>query len=451
MARFRIRTHWLDAPADEDLSEAERCTFARIALLVDDTALTQVGDDGEDAARGFVRGPASGLAEWIVESWVSLLWETHTPFPKSPGGGAGQAKVPTTSDAARWWRGRTTDLAAVGRWQQRHTLGVACSDLALPSVVFLPEENAVGVFVAPNSDELDPVVRIAASLDETAWVRVEDMRDELGTFVDECIARARAAHVTRWADWLDRLWVDSQRRERDPQERLRASLGEFAAQHWAEATAELAADAEALRGVLLDTEPVREQAAWLRHVEAVAGSRGAARETATQWPRPAGTAGLPPYAQGQQLAVALREALGKPAEPIDLRDSMEALGVRWRRTLTKEFRSAAIRTGDGATCVLIGAEMAGLARQRFAIAAALGRLLADAHAPGVPFGAAHGAASRVRETQRANAFAAELLLPKAALQERGERDVRELCDDFGISVRAAEWQIANRASPEAAM
>ena len=82
----------------------------------------------------------------------------------------------------------------------------------------------------------------------------------------------------------------------------------------------------------------------------------------------------------------------------------------------------------------------GISRARFAAAAALGRLLAEVN--GASFGAAHGEQSRIVQTQRANAFAAEFLLPASALR-RGE-DLASLCVEYGISLSAGEWQRTNR-------
>jgi hypothetical protein len=449
MARFRIRATWADALGDEALSSVERRTFAQIEISVDETVLTRVSGPAE---RSHVLGPASGLAEWIVESWLPLLWESHTPFSKSAGAGAGRyRRPPTLRDALQLWRSVTGDRAALGRWQQRHTLGVASSDLALPSIVFLPEENAVGVFVAPMPDELEPAVELAAAanLDDPVWVRLEDMRETLGAFVDETIGRARGAgpDADRWATWLGNLWNDARHRERDPAERRKAALGDYAAQHWTEATAALDADVEALRGVLLDTTPVPDQVTWDRRLAEVAQVRGTGRAASVAWPRPVAS-GVLPFMQGYQLAVALRETLANPADPIDLRDAMDALGIGLARVDAMEFRSAAIRTSDGSSRVLLGREQAGLARERFAVAAAMGRLLGSP--AGTPVGAAHGPASRVRETQRAGAFAAELLLPSAALKTKsfnGDNDLRDLCEDFGISYTAATRQVENRGRP----
>ena len=76
----------------------------------------------------------------------------------------------------------------------------------------------------------------------------------------------------------------------------------------------------------------------------------------------------------------------------------------------------------------------------FAIAASLGRLVSEAN--GAAFGAAHGSQSRWSETQRANAFAAEFLLPTVVLQRSD--DLAGLCERYGISRSAAEWHRANR-------
>ncbi len=74
----------------------------------------------------------------------------------------------------------------------------------------------------------------------------------------------------------------------------------------------------------------------------------------------------------------------------------------------------------------------------------LGRLLFEAQ--GKCWGAAIGDQSRVQETQRANAFAAELLAPAEAVRRYGN-DPERLAEDYGISLTSARWRIHNVLGP----
>jgi len=439
MSKLRLSTRWIDPPPDEDLSQAERATFAEIRIALDDAVLTHVADHAGD--RQHIVGPVSGLAEWIVENWLWALWESLTPFPKSPSGS--RSGPPGAADAASWWRDAAPDLAAMGRWQQRHTFGVAASDLALPSIVLLPEEQAVGVFVSPAPSALDPTTSLLCGDREPAWVRVEDMRDQLGRVVDDSLDRARALGAERWATWLGERWAETKIQERDPRRRLSAALGDFAAERWADADEALHADLPALRGLLLDTPMVCDQSTWMRRLEAVVSTRSPtarARKGSSGSFRRA--AGAPAHVQGQAAAVRFREALSNVDEPLlDLDGALDAVGAQLQPVDTVEFRSAVIRTAEGSSRVMVARSL-GHAARRFAVAAAIGRVVTGP-ANGA-FGAAHGSSSRWFETRRANAFAAELLLPAAALDARRGEDTQQLSDDFGISFKAASWQRANR-------
>ncbi len=433
------------APMDEDLSEAERATFARLQISLAGTPLTRVVSTGGEP-RDWVRGPMSGLAEWIVEQWVWLLWEAHTPFPKSLLGG--KRAIPGLHDASRFWPDvdaqTVRDRGALGRWQLRHTLGVGASDLALPSISFLPEDRMIGVFVAEQAAALDPTVDFVAYEQEPAWLGADDLREVLANFTRDVLELATENGAVRWSNWLGELWAAQQAKEADPRERTRAALGEFAAARWDEASATLGPDAEALRGLLLDAPTIEDEAAWSNYVASVhrVSARQMGADAGLRALAPVSLAsGSAPFRQGQQMAASFREELGNRDRPIDLRQTFEQIRLEWQAVDAPAFRSAVVRSQSGAGCVYFDREL-GVAPRRFALAAALGRLLGARSDR--PFGAAHGASSRYRESQRANAFAAELLLPAAALRGRGESDLDVLCDDFGISRSAASWQIKNR-------
>lgn len=121
---------------------------------------------------------------------------------------------------------------------------------------------------------------------------------------------------------------------------------------------------------------------------------------------------------------------------------------------TNLFRTAVCAPSRGHASILRSASdprMQTNHGNRFAIAAAVGRLFwaAAGHARTVaPICAAHGDYSRYSETRRANAFAAELLLPmqtlRKALGEKATADqVATLAEDYGMSRAAARWHAHN--------
>ena len=77
MMRFEIE--WVDAPGVRD--QVLAATWARLALTVQDHCVTELLDLRSSSRRTGVYGSVFPLAEWIVENWWNLL---HEPSPVSP-------------------------------------------------------------------------------------------------------------------------------------------------------------------------------------------------------------------------------------------------------------------------------------------------------------------------------------------------------------------------------
>jgi hypothetical protein len=448
MGSFDLRWDWQDPPQD-DAFGPERATWAALTIDLGGTSLTS-HRLGEGLPTHAVVGPLSGLADWLVENWLFLSWEIHTPFPKAMG--ERSVRVPSLRDARD---GSMPDvpIAPLARWLHRHTFGHANSDLALPSIDFLPEDRVVGVAVSAPAYHLKPSVQFTAQWPrEPVWVP----RDELlGTFRDlihGCIERARASLDTQhWAEWLETRFSEAERAAASPEVRRRLMFGEVAAAKWDQLVSRFAEDAEAFVGVMMDAAIV-ESDAQLELIAGMVQRAVAAGKTGPAGWHPLKAEGgehlLPPYEQGYRLARRVRGSLEAQSKPLlDLRGTLSRLGVAVEPVAGyRLFRSAGVSTSAGNAMVFYVTDhplFSGLAPTRFAIAAGLGRLLAEAATTTASFGAATGPQSRVRATQQANAFAAEFLLPLEALREAGD-DLTTICEDYGISRKAAERHRENR-------
>jgi hypothetical protein len=82
---------------------------------------------------------------------------------------------------------------------------------------------------------------------------------------------------------------------------------------------------------------------------------------------------------------------------------------------------------------------------RFAAASAFGRLLWQARIPGQDLlCGAQGDHAMLSQSRRANAFAAEFLLPATAIEGGlSEQVVYSLAEQYGISSTAARWHARN--------
>jgi hypothetical protein len=468
MSRFELRVEWLPPPEPDMAFGPERSTWARLEIRLNGELLTAnhpADDYGAD--RPFIIGGMSGLADWIVEHWLAVHFESHTPFAK--GGqlrtGAGGARFPSARDADSGWASfvREDDSvtgATLGGWQQRHTLGEAAADFALPSIVFVPEDTWMGIGLDHMPAALSPTVRFTAAPTPDAWpaapiwVPMPDVSEALERFVDETIARAAAQPESKaWADWLRAAWRKVRALAADPGEQRRWSYGPVVAQRWADVAKRLGSAACALEEILRDSAVIEEgaQLDWLAD-QLSRGLSDSGAGSAVREPPPVMQIDwdMPLWREGYRLAQATRQRLGLSHDPLPdpvLEDVLRRFGISVRDAHTRGlFRGAVWPTSRGATLVWADDDPrhSGPEARRFTIAAVFGRALAMG--TGDTGAAAHGQQSRWRPTQLANAFAAEFLLPVQAVRN-ASGDVEQLRRHYGISRAAAEWHVANRLDP----
>lgn len=441
MNPLEIGVEWVTPRADEEAVGVEQWTWAEVRIDAGERVVTRHrGVDG--APRDTLRMAVSWLAEWIVDCWVSLAWEVHAPFPFADG----PRPVPALGDAERLWARFTGDRPAIAVWQHRHTLGHGSSTAPLPSIVLLPGVHRYGLQVDPPAAGLGPNVDLLLGEDAVVWGARTSVRGALQDLVDATLRRAHAhREASRWASWLATRWREAQDKVERGDCRRKTLFGEIGS-----ATLEAvdAARVSGLEGLLLDM-PIVVERHWLDDLTRQLAPAKARRARAALPVRPdAAGAVLTPHEQGYKLANRLRHHLKTVDAPLtSVRRTAAELGVAVRPIAAGErFRTAVVDAG--APAILWNADEPALARvapSRFAIAAAIGRLLFDRDETASTFGAANGDYSRLFETRRANAFAAELLLPKRALVGAAAGvEFADLCADYGISTSAARWHIHNR-------
>ncbi len=418
--------------------------------------------DYPSADQPSVVGGMSGLAEWIVDSWLPIHLEIHTPFPKLPSSWRAQrgARFPSARDAVRGWpdfvaENETVSGDDLGAWQQRHTLGESRSDIALPSIVFVPEGAWMGIGLDHVPAALSPTVRFSPPAfagtwpSPPVWVPIEDVSVALQRFVDATIERAANDRASApWAQWLGTRWSDTRTRAKAPDEMRRWMFGDLVAQRWDDLEQRLDGGITALSGVLVDSALVSEDAT----LKSLATEIGAVPAEGKRLKRDFARVdwGLPPFREGYRLAQEIRSCLKLGSVSLDTADLKKALarfGVQAKPLRAHGlFRSAVWTRGGGAVLGWANDDprFRGEVPSRFAIAAAFGRFLSG-FAEGETGGAAHGEQARWRPTQLANAFAAEFLLPIQAIH-KGFKSVGDLAKSYGISRSAAEWHIVNRSA-----
>ncbi|MCC7492683.1 MAG: hypothetical protein IT204_10065 [Fimbriimonadaceae bacterium] len=395
---------------------------------------------------------------------MALSCETFAPA-KRPAGWAGGAVFPTTQDAwedyARW----TADpdaVAQIATWHERHLFGNLSSNLALPSLVLVPEPPYFLIEVDDLPLQGDPSVEFHAArpsappwpwLASLSWAQVTATLEQ---FVSDCLARGRdAGGEHRWADWVEGRFRQARLAAADPAQRLQGQFGPVVSAHLAQLPPASAAR-EAAEGVFRDTAPgdtaatARTTQDWIDTVVADT-SASPARWLLPDLPYDLAQA---PFEQGYLLARHVRERLRQPDRPLDLDHLLFELDVEPRReAATAAIETAVVGVPRRRACLLSNTASTERRLQRwhgrrFAEAAALGRLLAAAGGDGgTAVGAAQGPHTLPVAGRRARAFAAELLLPSSVARGYAPTDdLQTLCAEYGISQLAAQWHILNVAA-----
>jgi hypothetical protein len=230
MSTFRLVWDWLAAGEDLGLCGPEIPTLATLEIWIDDICLTTCCDNTKHSEqRQHVIGPLSGLADWLVDHWMEIFWQSHTPFPKST---PGRGRIPDFKEVLNS-EDQHTDLAAYAQWYGSHCLGHAASELALPTILFIPEDTQVGIALRPASSL---GASCTFSLDrelDIAWINKNDLDIELQRFVSAILDKANQDPLTvQWAAWLNERWCEVLGRAHDVVERRRQLYGDLVADHW---------------------------------------------------------------------------------------------------------------------------------------------------------------------------------------------------------------------------
>ena len=461
----------------------EDLTVADFAIYVQDYCLTRnrpphvrIGP-----AKDTVFGPVAGLAEWLIENWAPILWETRTPFrtdrtlelePRTPfrtdgsfeGPVSQKPAIPGMNEAIESWDGYLDDdcdIELMADWQHRHLFGHACSDLAIPSIVIVPEDNSVVLAVGGVPRQMGASVDFVLPTHQERKsplfvIRKIDFQQEAADFIEGTLNRAAASGKhPEWVNWLRYRWEEAQKDEANPGRRLYWMVGEVS-QRRVETLQQSSPDvAEGLQQLLIDCRTAS-KASQLQPLEVVVREFATGKSNAghpSKWqtiPIEMISTNQPDFAQGYRLASLVREKLGLEDRPIhDFISVLDDLEVNLEQGCdTAMFRTAAFAL-PGQRAHIVPSIESSMAlthsASRFANLSALGRLLWRSRRQRPRVCVAQGDHALLSESRRANAFAANLLLPQEVV--RGVRlttdELADLADRYGISYPAAKWHARN--------
>ena len=340
-------------------------TLANFAIYVRDDCLTRNRPRRLRLAqtKDTVFGPVAGLAEWLIENWAPILWETRTPFKNGRTADeedVGGPPIPGVKEAVRNWEGyiyKDCDLEEMADWQHRHLLGHASSDLALPSITIVPEDNSVVLAVGGLPSEMGATVDFALPSDKPGKsaifvVRKIDFRQEAVNLIESTLQHAAlSGRHSEWIEWLTDRWQKAQKDEANPGRQLFWMLGDLGARRVEELEPRRPELASALRQLLLDCRAVT-QKLQLIPLEgmldqyAVGNAHGSLSNRIARWqsvPTEAVSTSQPVFTQGYRLADLVRQKLALSDRPIrEHAEILESLDVKLESYCDTElFQTAA--------------------------------------------------------------------------------------------------------------
>jgi hypothetical protein len=472
----------------EDGAEApqfpEDVTAGQFAIFVDAACLTRNRPAGHRRSHliqaDTVFGPVAGLVDWLIENWAPVLWETHTPFKKSalneraPVGAASHGEserlanwprdedegcddeiLPPAGDFDIAGGADERDTPESEEWQHRHLLGHGSSDLAIPSILILPEDRNVVLkvkslptkwhssveFLGPNDKPRLPSLFVCRKI---------VFKEAARAFIEKTLEHAQSnTSFASWAEWLRSRWQDAQTQEANPASQLRWMLGEVSASRIQELERNDPPKAQSLSQLLLDCRIATERSE-LRPAEALIGDFALKPDSSfpsndtPRWRTVSNNSistNQPYFAQGYDLARSVRQTLGLGTRPIeDLSRLLARLDIQLEDACqTSLFRVAVCAPTRGSAHIIpstLDQEVGSYASSRFAIASALGRLLWQSKfQAGRPICVAQGDQAMVTQSRRANAFAAEFLLPGEVIlqQDPHNPQIGRLSETYGLS------------------
>ena len=434
MIEFRVE--WQGAPSVRDPVLAR--TWCRLAIEADGYLVTHAIDQRAQSLRGGVYGSAFPLCRWIVENWWFLHHEACR-FPRRYG----------SRDLSR--------NAANRAWVQRHSLLAAREGGALPDLMlFRDGEAIVARWLRDGADTAHPFLHFAS--EGQVRMGVEDATRGLARFVELVLGRVAELDAPEVED-LREDWSAISTATEDERELCiwSACLGidpydpdELTARREEVLRTSIPKLEVELRSDLLDVataDGLSADVEWLDEARAVALRVGDLAGPTPSLPQPQGQTA---HETGYECARVLRQYLPMPNGGAvgDMCEVMQRLGWAQTPSLTTESMPASLlgavleRSERGAAVVAAPVDES-IERGRFRLA----RSLFLHHFAGRP-GRRLLTAAHTWDQRASRAFAAEFLVPAAALSGRIGTSVSfceldELADEYRVSPLVIEHQIEN--------
>jgi len=422
MGELKFDLEWHEVNGSRGMELA--ATWARLAIRIDGTTVTEAYDLRAQSVRQSVLVPLYPLAEWLASHWWGLLYEAETP-------------------------GRDG-------YDLRHNLRFGREGFALPNLLINP--TGARALLEWHPFHL-PEAQISFTGNGTRVVPLRSIQEALAALIDTVLDRLDQQGVTD--SYLHQEWQTIQGTDEDEAafciaaaqlgqdpysldeqvaDSIVAAAGKLPAQ-WQEDFFSVA-DSLQLEAQTRLVERARERARKARdqfaaicrlrtHTEKI-DSRGA------------------PWEQGYELARALREHLGLDAAPLSTDEALanafaipSLAGLGLEDLAASKLFDAMVDCEDGGSPAFLTTKHR-TEQIRFAFCRALFEYLSSADSP-----SALVTVARTDRQKRNRAFAAEFLAPASWLRQRisgnwvGQDEVDDWAYALGVSTRVIEHQIEN--------
>lgn len=427
MPRLSFDFDWVDPEGvrGPELS----ATWASLQIRVGDSVITRILDNRAKTVRDFIYVPLYPLAEWLVTNWWFITHELQNPAKEGD-----------------------------PDFRRRHSLSTSREGYAFPNLDVIPSGAQT---------------RIVWKKDRPAWSKVEfledgfmrmdgnEFRETCGDFIDQVIGRldSLGVHDT----FLEEEWDAIRSADEEEAGFCKAAAG-LGWDPYALDDADrdhVLLIAEKLGGLLDEAVPALDTTDVVAGSSAIVSAIEEARsnslsleriESFREAIRHDSIIGRDPWDVGYGWAQRLRQNLGLDGQPLsDMKQIAEALGedAESLDRVTQPFGffvdtpliDGVITRDDEKPAFAF--RSLGYHGRRFHFCRALAEVLASPHSDAL-ITRAHS-----ERQQRNRSFAAEFLAPSSALRQRVPRpfvdddDIDELAEEFGVSSRVIEHQVAN--------